>query len=222
MARNAKFNKLYLNYDEFNNSMIVDNYYLIDKLKIKIKNLRKNKWDAFKSDPTNNGNKFANEFNFIKMMYLRYDNNNNITKNSKYFIDELKYLKPKELSIINKLRTEYINLNNYKHYFFEFQSNLCDHCKCNETVNHFLFDCNKYHNQRKRLKNKLRKLNVRFKYEKNHNFIDWLFPHKWQLNLDKKRYYIIHNNNLKIRIEILRLICIFVIETKRFNGDYGE
>ena len=200
---------------------MADNTYLINKLKKQIKLERKKKWYEFKREAQNKESKYINCFNFIKMMEY---NENDFNKNSKHFIDEFKYLKESELSIINKLRTEYINLNDYKCKFFKYKTNTCEKCKCNciETVNHYLLDCIAYNKFRKKLKRNLKKINIRFKYENNHTVIDWLFPHIWQSNINRAKFYETYYKNIEIRMKILRLICTFVNETERFKGEYGE
>ena len=62
---------------------------------------------------------------------------------------------------------------------------------------------------------------------KDKNFITFkntLFPHTWQepiepnnVNYKEKKL-----ENIKIRIEILKIIKQYVNETERFKGDYGE
>ena len=53
----------------------------------------------------------------------------------------MEYLSQKECEIIVKLRTEYINLNQYLHHIKYHSDGQCRHCKVQETVSHFLIDC---------------------------------------------------------------------------------
>ena len=150
-------------------------------------------------------------------------------KQSEYLIDEYKYLKADEASTINKLRTEHINLQNYKNYFFEkldYNNNICKNCSraCFETVKHYLCDCPKYINERNRMYRELRKINQIYKKPIYRNTSSIIFPHTWQneldsMDIDYKQKKI---TNTKARVDILKIVKKYVDETKRFNGDYGE
>ena len=57
---------------------------------------------------------------------------------------EMRYLSYRESQIVNKLRTEHINLNDYKYVRFDDRDALegyCRYCDRVETVEHFLEDC---------------------------------------------------------------------------------
>ena len=153
---------------------------------------------------------------------------------SDYLIDEYKFLKANEASTINKLRTEHINLNSYTNYYFgkkdaknDFKNRLCKHCTSSptiESVNHYLFECKKYSKERKKMHKKLRRINKIFKNKIALTFKNILFPHTWQdeLNQKNENYKYKKIENIKIRIEILRIVKQYVNETERFNSDYGE
>ena len=111
------------------------------------------------------------------------DKNYSVRNRSNQMKNELKYLSKTECEIIMKLRTEYINLNNYKYYINNHKNGMCKHCNVSENVSHYLIDCtgftqyqqgmNKnntdYNKIRKNLRKNLRKICKFFKYEKNFN-----------------------------------------------------
>ena len=159
-------------------------------------------------------------------------NRNNEMKN------ELMYLTKKECEVIMKLRTEYINLNNYRRYIGKHETGLCNHCNVKETVSHFLIDCTGFRDDRiiglnsnnqnyeilrNKLFKRLRQVTIFFKYYENINAKNFLFPHTWQLKpySNNQDYKLIVEKNLKQRIQILKLVAKFVFETKRFNTDIG-
>ena len=61
--------------------------------------------------------------------------NYTVRNKNKKMRDQLKFLKQYEADIINKLRTECINLNGYKKYEFDETSGKCIYCDVEETVN---------------------------------------------------------------------------------------
>ena len=79
-----------------------------------------------------------------------------------------------QCGIIMRLMTGHIELNEYlynKQMKCPKLENIpinkkCDYCKCNETINHFILKCKRFQNQREILRNKLVKINHRFKYNK--------------------------------------------------------
>ena len=54
---------------------------------------------------------------------------------------ELEFLNQRECEIIMKLRTEYINLNQYLYHIHFHPDGKCEHCGVVESVSHFLIDC---------------------------------------------------------------------------------
>ena len=116
----------------------------------------------------------------------RIKNRSNGIKNS------MKFLSQFECKVINRLRTEHINLNHYKNKRFNDTSGKCCYCYVNETVEHFLLDCpgNPFENPnafeidynacRWKLRQNLKKISIFFKNEINFNCMNILFPHVWQ------------------------------------------
>ena len=168
------------------------------------------------------------EFLFMKAMF---DENDCVRKVRNIFKAEIMGLNRKECEVINKLQTEYINLNNFKYYFFKETTSGCYACNCNETVSHLLFDCIIHCNAKKRvlkLRNeffaKLRKIHMHFKYRQNFNAIDILFPHTWISKPYSKDpdYKSKCKKNAKLRIKIIKCVVKFVIDLGRFNNEeYG-
>ena len=79
-----------------------------------------------------------------------------------------------------KLRSEYINLNQYLHHIHYHTDGNCEHCGVPETVSHFLLDCIGYKGSinrnnvdftlvRMQMKKKLKAIAIFFKQEKNFN-----------------------------------------------------
>ena len=161
-----------------------------------------------------------------------------VRNNSNHMKKELKYFNQNECSIIMKLRTEYINLNQYLHYINFHPDGLCDHCGVEETVSHYLIDCVGYKHSveldlhkdnvdftivRKKLRNKLKNIAIFFRNQANFTVENILFPHIWQCKpkYGNKNYTELMEKNLKRRIDILKAIIEFVRETKRFKNDFG-
>ena len=144
----------------------------------------------------------------------------------------------RECSIIMKLHTEYINLNHYLHHINYHPDGMCDHCNVAETVSHFLIDCYGYKKSvelslhkdnidytipRCKMRKKLSKIAMFFKYEQNFNVKNILFPHLWMTdpNKDNNNYFRIKRKNLGKRVEILKTVITYVNETKRFKHNFG-
>ena len=153
----------------------------------------------------------------------------------------MKLLSKYESEVVNKLRSECINLNGYKQYKYGESNGKCIYCDVEETVEHFLLKCkgNKndfviYHNDCEMnydiIRNKLRrnliinKCVIFFQQEKNFNALNLLFPHIWHqdpINTDPK-FKEIKEKNLNREIEILKCVVEFVTGTKRFKKEkYG-
>ena len=140
--------------------------------------------------------------------------------NSKHLLNELKYLNNYESAMITWMRTEHAPLNYYRWQFpskhiGDNHCGMCLHCSTNETVYHFMIDCNKYDKQRMEMMNNLCKLdkfysNIIFRYDLQ----NILFPHLHQCNSNDKTK---NNANLKIRINILKCVCKYILDTKRFE-----
>ena len=234
LANEAKYKKNALKYNTFNNPIIVDNNKYNSILKKMINNENLNELKQYqKGLLTKDKEKFYCENIFIQMM--KYGNNGDeISMDGYKFMNhEFKYLNQKEVSLINKLRTEHINLNNYIYYYHEknnkekkeVTNGKCINCKCNETISHYILECNMFDQQRKILFKKLRKIDIKFKNRNNVSIIEILFPHIWQINYTKdldSDYKLKNDRNTRIRIEILKAIIEFVRKTERFNGEYGE
>ena len=127
---------------------------------------------------------------------------------------ELEFLTQRECSFIMKLRSEYVNLNHYLHHINYHADGMCDHCNVPETVTHFLMDCYGYKKsvelslhkdnvdftiRRCKMRKKLKRIAIFFKYEQNFNVNNILFPHTWLKDSTKneKNWYEIKNKNLE-------------------------
>ena len=210
------------------NPPYVDISFLFDKLHKKHKKERIIKWnEKFELYKNKNKNIFHNSEFLMYKMTINYENNK-IGKSTYKMKNELKLLKPFESEIINRLRTEFINLNNYKYRYHNETNGMCDYCNCIDNVSHFLFDCrinkemdNQIDKYRNKLYNGLRKTNVFFKNRYNITTLNMLFPHRWlpDPKKDDKKYYEKLQKNVSIRVNILKLIVQFVKNTKRFSND---
>ena len=159
--------------------------------------------------------------------------NYNIKNKNKKMKNSTKFLKQYEIEIINKLRTEHINLNHYKKKRFKDTDGKCQYCGVKETVNHFLLDCPgsnienhntydiNYNIQRRKLKSELKKISIFFKYEQNFNCENLLFPYVWLVDPNKKdpNYQEIKNRNQYRITNVLKAVVKFVKNTKRFKKE---
>ena len=209
------------------------------KLRKLIKNERKNEWLNIRKDRIENKNKnmyhggniFENAI--IEHNIFARNRNNDMKK-------ELAYLSQKECEIITKLRTERINLN---HYLFSMgikkgkHDYKCKRCNVPETVDHFLMKCrgvtdkmhvklNKnnvnYDIERLKLRKELRKISIFFKNGLNFSTQNILFPHIWQRRISgRKRSDNWNRDGTYFRAQILKAVAKFVLNTKRFNDDFG-
>ena len=129
------------------------------------------------------------------------------------------------MSVINKLRSEHINLNNYLQFYFkdENKNNKCTHCNCIESVKHYLTECKLFTKQRKKLYRTLRKIDIKYKFKYKINTRLLLFPFLYQdwSNEDEIDYNIIKDINTSKRISIYNAIYKYVKRTNRFNDKYG-
>ena len=130
-------------------------------------------------------------------------------KGSKHVKNELKRLNRKEAAIIFQLRSEHIELNLYNSVWDHAIDPNCDTCGTLETVKHYLIDCERFEVQRLQLRMELIKINKRFEKDKHFNIICILFPHVFQ----GKPY---RDRQIDDRIKILKLVCDYVLQTKRF------
>ena len=118
-----------------------------------------------------------------------------VRKFDKRLRNQLKLLSKYESEVVNKLRSECINLNGYKHYKYGESNGKCIYCDVEETVEHFLlkYKGNKnefvtYHNDFEmdydiiwnKFRRNLIKCAIFFQQEKNFNVLNLLFPHIWQ------------------------------------------
>jgi hypothetical protein len=151
---------------------------------------------------------------------------------------ELERLSIREAEILNKLRTEYINLNHYKYFRFnnEYENGNCIYCNVRETVSHYLIDCSgelnemalkfnplavNYNKERLKLQKQLQKLIIFFRYPENFTSENLLFPHIWipQPQRKQKNWMELYEKNMNIKINIFKLIATYVRNTKRFERD---
>ena len=234
-AKNNRYNFYKFNCTKYYNTALnpptVDISFLYEKLKKKHRYERKLEWnDEFEKQNNKNSNFFHNSEKLMaQSMINKY--NNKLMRNNNKMKNELKYLSAKEAEIINKLRTEYINLNNFEKKFFKKGNGLCNICKVNDTVSHLLLECkinnnenNKINELRHAMINKLRKIDIFYKNEFNINSINLLFPHTWQQDPtnDDKEWKIKLEVNTSKRVKILKVIANFVLNSKRFkNNEYG-
>ena len=131
---------------------------------------------------------------------------------SKCVVKEKEYLTYYESAIITMLRSEHIELNLYNCVIFGNGDANCEECDVYETVRHFLIDCTRYTQQRKVLRNKLIEVDKFFDDNKNFNAKRILFFHKYQANRNGE-------NEINKRVKILKYVCSYVFETRRFKGE---
>ena len=136
------------------------------------------------------------------------------------FKEEIKYLSKETIEIINKLRTEHININNYKYQFHEGKSPLCSLCHTIENVSHILFDCQKFVGQRHQWYIQLNQINPFFSNPQKRISINVLFPMRWQPKLDPMdpNYKSNYNIQMQQRFEIYESIIKFIKESKYFDN----
>ena len=208
---------------------------------IKYNNIKKEKWKRYKKKLETRMNEseifedncYINEQLFMKAMY-RMDDEKILNKNGKYLFEEMKYLNALQAEVIMKLRTESAHLNYFlaKQYQLPDTDGTCLNCGTNETVSHYLIDCEKYKKQREALKFRLLLKNEKlwpiefFRETKNWTAVNLLFPHFWQVRPNPKStakflYDQKVEELLDERLRILRAVALFVRETKRFDSDIG-
>ena len=162
----------------------------------------------------------------LKSLFKRDSNYFEINKfASKCLLNDLRGLRSLDARIISKLRTETANLNQYLKYYVGVGDGICKQCNSNrnETVKHYLIDCDKYTKQRIQWRRKLSKLDSFLRLPQHFDAIYLLFPHYWQIVPSRmdKNYKEKVKTNEKVRMNILETICVFVKETKRFENKYG-
>ena len=135
---------------------------------------------------------------------------------TKCFIEEMKNLTFNECGIISRLRSEHIDLNLYNNVIYSNGNQTdpnCENCNFYETVRHYLIDCERWDVQRADMFYKLSEIDEKFKLEKNrNNIMRLLFPHLYQKRPHKPE-------KIQQRVKIIRLVCKFVSETKRFVNE---
>ena len=169
--------------------------------------------------------RFKNDGLFIQAQF-EYDNQHKLDNNTYQVLREDTMQCSKiNSNIINKLRTEHCNLNNYESFYYKGESANCTNpqCNCIETVSHYLIDCPLFDQYRNKMRNSLCKIDNRFNNSQYFNAMEILFPHRWQINpsKDDKNYKQIMSKNRDIRVKIIDCICEYVIDTKRFDSEYG-
>ena len=149
-----------------------------------------------------------------------FNDTNKFIYNKQIFKEEIKFLSKETIEIINKLRTEHINLNNYRYQFHDEQSPLCTNCNTIENVSHYLFDCNKYQYQRHKWYIKLNQITNFFNNPQHRTAINVLFPIKWQPTIDPMDpiYKTIYKNQQQQRWDFYESIITFIKETKHFEN----
>ena len=207
------------------NPIAVDDQLMIEKMKKYNKINNKNDWNEYFYNPTYNNTKFIGEGEFIHGFPKNKANMPIYTNYSKYYLEEHKILNPLHSSYINCLRSEHIGLNNYENAYFKKNYNhngKCTKCNCgaNESVRHFILECNKFNKQRNKLFKNLRKINIKFKNKQKTKIRDLLFPFTWQDDPDKNdiHFHLIIQKNIANRIGIYNEIIKYIIKTKRFNN----
>ena len=244
IAKQCKYGKSrYMVYNCYYNPVHVDISIDLKRLRSKHGQDRKREWrEKNKAWKMNNldVNYCKGNMIFYKMLF----GHDNILKTiSNEMKDELKFLKPYEASIITKLRTECINLNDYKYFRFDDHNNgkyeMCKYCNVPETVEHYLIDCpgqqkksalemNSWETNfdacRNIFKSKLKRIDSFFKNRANFNVVNLLFPHTWQVKPVRKEkdYKIKIENRTKTRVIIIKELIEFIHRTKRFKREkYG-
>ena len=236
----------FINYDCNKNPVQIDIEKDLIKLRIQRKKVRKMKLTSEKnianiiklSDESEN---IQNENKNKIMNYSMYDYNNffddddfkryrggNIFINSLVHFDlsvknrtnkmrkELEFLNQRECEIIMKLRTEYVNLNQYLHHINFHPDGKCEHCGVVESVSHFLIDCIGF----KKEKNKEKKKEIAK--------LNGLNESKETNESNKSNELNESNNNDKDKVDFsiarkqmrkrLRGIAIFFKQEKNFNA----
>ena len=203
----------------------------IDILKMKYNERRDSKWRNKIIEIINNKNirkreqiepKWPKNYLFAHSVWKLYINEKILDNNSKYFINEMKLLNSKQCEIINKLRTECINLNSFKKNINQHNTGKCDYCNdCYETVEHFIMDCPQFELIRDKFRRKLCKLNDFFKENIKWDIMNILFPHRWQIrpSTRDKNYKEKIKTNTQNRVKIILEIIKYVQLTKRFENE---
>ena len=215
-------------YNRYFNPIMVDDQYFISKLDEMYKKNHRNEWkNIFKNEINNIYDE--TQYNEPERLFKRSmidEQQNRVRKRSNHMRNELKYLKSYESEIINKLRTEYININPWNKQFFNDSNGNCQYCNCQESISHILFECNGFNNNdqkylqaRNKFFNKLKKIHIHFKNRVNLNALAILFPHIWLLNprWNHPNYKQCIKVNLKIRVKILKQIVYYINEIDRFK-----
>ena len=243
IANNCKYGyDNIIHYNTFLNPINVDISKDLILLKKWYKNERKRSW--IERQHQWKGNEKEKDFYVGDMLMQRYivhfdGGEYRVRKFDTRLRNQLKLLSKYESEVVNKLRSQCINLNGYKQYKYGESNGKCIYCNVEETVEHFLLKCKgskneyvNYHNDfemdydiiRNKFRNNLIKCAIFFQQEKNFNALNLLFPHIWQqdpINTDPK-YKEIKEKNLNRESEILKCVVQFVKETKQFKKEkYG-
>ena len=134
---------------------------------------------------------------------------------------ELEFLNQRECEIIMKLRTEYINLNQYLHHINYHPDGKCEHCGVSESVSHFLIDCIGFKKEKKKEKsNKSNEINELDKSKKSNelnelNKLNGVNKSNDANNDKDKVDYTIARKQMRKR---LKSIAIFLKQEKNFNS----
>ena len=166
---------------------------------------------------------YKGEFLFSQGMVSFYDPYK-ILHNGKYFKEEINFLDRDTIQIINKLRSEQVNLHAWEHAYFPNQSNgLCDSCNCSENVSHYLLECQAFLQHQSELIQNLQKADPFFQNPAHLTTVNILFPYRWQIppRWDDPAKKEILKSQRKTRFTILNAVCKYVRTTDRFNTEWG-
>ena len=133
---------------------------------------------------------------------------------------ELEFLNQRECEIIMKLRTEYINLNQYLHHINYHPDGKCEHCGVSESVSHFLIDCIGFKKEKKKQNEldeskKLNELNKSNELNELNEANNLNIVNNDKDNDKDKVDYTIARKQMRKR---LKSIAIFLKQEKNFNS----
>ena len=159
-----------------------------------------------------------------KIKKQKRERNNKLSINSRYmknrkvgkhFIKEYNQLTRSEVSVITRLRTQHIELKSYTNIIYakDEQTNiLCDCGKCNETVFHYLMECENYNNERNEMWETIELIDEYYKSKTNRTIRKLLFYYKYQEKAHLRA-------RIDVRVNIIKEIIRYIINTKRFERD---
>ena len=135
-------------------------------------------------------------------------------KKTKHMMKEMLQLSRCESAVLARLRTEHIELNKYKNIVktSKLHSNTvnCEKCNSVETVKHYLINCKRFKKQREEMWIAIEMIDEFFKNKYNRTINNLLFYYKKQEKPHLK-------NKIDIRVNIIKEILKFVVNTQRFE-----